>query len=408
MFPPAGSRFSFFFFYLFFCRHNTQHTTLPAFDHNSIICILYVQHEQYVLSRFNVKRDTKYEIRNTCTRYVILYIRANSFQRETSEIRDTLHTCYRDTIYYTVIMASSSRSSSSSASHANITYAIAEGVRAGEISEVLLLDEFPTKESFQSNYKLIKEGVIEGYNATEFYRRTEKLVGKRNLTGNDKVDQQQRVQKESMIFNYIHRLKNRLYDSGGKKRKDRNNDDLQSQGLKLEQSYLKAEAECSKKKERYEKYCTKNPTYKRTPQKKYKESSDQEDDESEEYSDREGEECSDEEGEEGDCSVTDNEEDNSGVDDEEDDEDYNEENNEVDISDIADYHTKNLTENFKEGDTNQQKIDKINKKFKVSSLRLHPDKHPSATETKKAELTNSFQVMSNVRTSLIAQLKYKL
>ena len=51
-----------------------------------------------------------------------------------------------------------------------------------------------------------------------------------------------------MIFNYIHRLKNRLYDSGGKKRKDRNNDDLQSQGLKLEQSYLKAEAECSKKK----------------------------------------------------------------------------------------------------------------------------------------------------------------
>ena len=226
MFPPAGSRFSFFFFYLFFCRHNTQHTTLPAFDHNSIICI----------------RAT----RTVC---------AISFQRE---------------------------------------------------------------------------------------------------------------------------------------------------------CYLKAEAECSKKKERYEKYCTKNPTYKRTPQKKYKESSDQEDDESEEYSDREGEECSDEEGEEGDCSVTDNEEDNSGVDDEEDDEDYNEENNEVDISDIADYHTKNLTENFEEGDTNQQKIDKINKKFKVSSLRLHPDKHPSATETKKAELTNSFQVMSNVRTSLIAQLKYKL
>ena len=197
--PRRGLVFRFFFIYFF---ADTTHNTRHYFQHSITIQLFaYVQHEQYVLSRFNVKRDTKYEIRNTCTRYVILYIRANSFQRETSEIRDTLHTCYRDTIYYTVIMASSSRSSSSSASHANITYAIAEGVRAGEISEVLLLDEFPTKESFQSNYKLIKEGVIEGYNSTEFYRRTEKLVGKRNLTGNDKVDQQQRVQKESMIFN---------------------------------------------------------------------------------------------------------------------------------------------------------------------------------------------------------------
>jgi hypothetical protein len=254
-------------------------------------------------------------------------------------------------------------------------------------SDMLIKLAFPTEASFKSNKEIIKRGVIEGFKETQFCKDTDKYVNKRGLYGQSKIDQKRRVIIENKICQHIGRLQKRLYHSTDND--EGNENSIQKKGEQLEKSAQKAVL-------KFKLFCEKNPAA-FTPRKKKRGCRD---DYNSELEHSEADTNYD-----GESDGVEEEEEEEDSDEEDSDEEYVGEFSEVDEDrdgEYKKYFKTLLTKMFEDGDTNQQKLDKINKMFRNQSRKLHPDKfHKDMDDKEKAIKTHKFKLMNLIRGELI-------